>query len=261
MNTLLMIQATSEIVDRVQNSRIDNIRYCNALNTAIERIISNRYDAAKINREFSFERSQKLIDELVTLVVKSAPIAPANNYIARPANYSHLILCEATINSIDYWARPITHSLLAANANNPFKSPKVPKRIFYTQDNTGIELHFGTGTFTFATITYLKRPDIVTVGFPRNEIVPGAAVLTIGVNYSVLEECVHNGQTFYEGESFNAATTALTTGIVILTSVIVNSNMPENLHKEICELAAAKILSDIQSFDSSKAAENQAVNQ
>lgn len=256
-----MIEFTSEIVDRVQNSRIDNIRYCNALNTAIEECINKRYDASKIAREFSFERSQKLIDELVTLVVKSAPIAPVNNYIARPANYKHLILNRVTIDGTQHWARPITHSILAGNENNPFKSPKVPKRIFYTQDNTGIELHYGTGSFTSAVITYLKLPDIVTVGFPRDEINAGPSVLTAGLSYSVIEDSVHNGQTYYPGESFVAANTVLTSGQVVLTSVLVNSNMPVELHKEICEVAASKILNDIQSFDSSRAAENQAEKQ
>ena len=256
-----MIQTCSEIVDRVQNSRVDNIRYINAFNFVISEIVEKKYDGANVGAVESFERTQKLIDELYTIVVKSGTLVPVNNYLTRPANYLHLILNEVLINGSNAWARPITHSVLAANKNNPFKSPKVPKRIFYTQDATGIEVHYGTGTFSSAVLTYLKNPATVSVGNPDDEILPGAAVLTIGVNYSVIEDAVAAGISYYESESFVATTAVLTSGIVVPTSVLVNCDLPTVLHEEIVIRAAEKILSDLQSFDSSKAADVQAEKQ
>ena len=56
-----MIQTCSEIVDRVQNSRVDNIRYINAFNFVISEIVEKKYDGANVGAVESFERTQKLM--------------------------------------------------------------------------------------------------------------------------------------------------------------------------------------------------------
>lgn len=237
-NAIQMREAIDKLIDRVKSPRFNDNNYFTAINRATDLIVKDRVENIKKKKNYSVQSSQRLRDELYTLVVPPSSMVPTTN-ITYPSDYYYLLSISASIDGIEAIVRPTTYNERDLLKRNPFKRPKTNK-IYYLENATSIDLLIPSGSaVTALAMDYLKTPDVVSIGTETDKINPGAAVLVISSTYTVYDEAVHNGVTYYEGQSFLAVTTALTSGIVILTASIVDSNMPSQLHEDIIGGAAA----------------------
>jgi hypothetical protein len=263
MNIIQLRERIAFLNDRTASARFDNYQYDEAINDAINQIIKDRFDNVKQGKSYSFERVQVVIDELNTLVNTSPVIVPVANVIQRanfPANYREFILCEVTINGVKTYSRELSHAELPKIDRNPFKFASFDKdRVWHTFNSAGINVQFGTGTFTAAQITYLRQPAKVTLGLPSNYINPSATALSIGTSYYVSVDCDVNGTPYFVGQQFTALSTNLVSGQVIAVSNTVDCDLPEKLHDEICDIASATMMGTVEDYNKVTFLTNQSV--
>lgn len=239
--------------DRTASSRFEDFQYDEAIQSAVQQILRNRFDNIKDPGKYSFEMVQRIIDELRPLVIVSAPIIPVGNIIQAtsfPANYREFLLAQVTISGIQYWTKPMYHAQVPVLNSNPFKKASVSKdRVYQLFDSRGLEVLFDTGTLTSAIITYIKEPAIPTLGIPSSKIGPGLAVLSIGVSYYVLNDCIVGTTAFSVGTQFTATSTNLVSGLVVAVSNTVNTDLPVQLHDEICAIASSLMMGTIEDYN------------
>ncbi len=246
MNAITMRTIIDGLIDRVNSPRYLDTEYYEAINLATTMIFEDRVDNIKIKKGYSFESVQRVRDELYTLI-KNVIAAPSGGLIPYPADYNYAILVDPTVGGVTQSARPISYNEVALVQRNPFREPTI-QNTFYIEQSNGINLVYSGGTYTQYSLWYLKNPDTVSIGTESDKIFAGATVLTISSVYIVYEEAVHAGTTYYPGDIFTATLTSLTSGIVILNSVIVNSDMPDKILPEICRLAGAILLGEADDY-------------
>lgn len=238
-NAIQMREAVDKLIDRVKSPRFNDANYYTAINRAIDFIVKDRVENIKKKKNYSFQSSQRLRDELYTLVMPTFSPIPTGNTIAFPADYKYLLAMGISVDNIETICRPITLNEKALMKRNPFKRPTTNKT-YYTEDSSGWQIFIPSGgTITSIDLDYLKLPNVVTIGQENDKIASGVGVLTNATDYIVYEEAVHAGVTYYEGEVFTSSNTNLTSGIVILRATVIDSDMPESLHEEIITGAAA----------------------
>jgi len=245
-NAIQMREAIDKLIDRVKSPRFTDDRYYEAINQAQKLILDGRVEPIKVKRDFSFQSSERLRNELRSLVVPTVNGTITGSSVAFPTNFYYLLLMQNTVNGEKNVCKPITFNEKGTLRRNPFKEP-ISSETYYSEDNASwkIELPINA-SFTLCEIDYLKNPDVVSIGKEKDKI---TATLAIGTNYTVYNQAVHAGVTYYEGESFTATSTVLTSGVVIPTSVIVNSDMPEYLHDEIIRLSAAIMNGTVEDYN------------
>ena len=79
-------------------------------------------------------------------------------------------------------------------------------------------------------------------------IIVAGTVLANAVTYIVYEQAVYITTTYYSGQTITGNGTALISGIVILSSVVVDCDLPVNMHEEVCKLSAAILEGTVESF-------------
>jgi hypothetical protein len=239
MNAIQQLTAISILNDREGSARFLDEQYMYAINAAIGMIIDDRTDNIKKPKRYSFESVQRVRDELYTLVPPTVSIAPVGNILAYPADYNHFLKLQCTIDGVTKYSRPTNYNESGPLLENPWKKPSNTKT-YFEQNVSGFNILRGaTGTFTAGLLDYIKIPDTVSIGNDSNKINPGASVLVPGQVYVAYEDAVHAGATYVVGTVFTASVVSLTSGIVILNSVVVNCNLPVKLHEEVNRLASA----------------------
>lgn len=248
MNAIQILSQVAFLNDRESSPRFDDESYMKAINQAILALVEDRLDNIKKPKRYSFEQVQRVRDELYTLVPPTLSIVPVGNTLAYPSNYNYFLKLQCTIDGVTTYARPTSYNESGPLLENPFKRPSNTKT-YFDQNKDGFFIYRGaTGSFTAGLLDYVKNPDTVSIGKASDQIGPGAVVLTIGQDYVVYEDAVHNGVSYAEGSIFTAATTVLTSGVVILNSLIVNCNLPVKMHQEVCRLAAAIMSGAVEDF-------------
>lgn len=244
-----MLNQVAFLNDRESSARFLDDQYMKAINSAINMILEDRLDNIKKPKKYSFEAVQRVRDELYTLVPATLTITPSGNTLAYPSDYNYFLKLQTTIDGATTWVRPTSYGESGPLGDNPWKKPSNTKPYFDQNVFGFVILRGSAGSFTAGLLDYVKNPDIVSVGKETDKINAGALVLTIGQVYIVYEEAVHNGVTYAEGQTFTAVSTALTSGIVILNSLVVNCNLPVKIHEEVVRLSSAIMngtISDIQ---------------
>lgn len=232
-------------LDRPRSARFLAADRDSALNSAADRLLRDRYDNIRRDTGFSFESTQRLRDELRTLIQVST-LTPVGNIITYPTDYRHEILLQVTIDGELKGSRPTTYDELESIKVNPFEKPKID-RVRHLESGLTAEVFFGTfGTFSAATLHYIKQPVDVFRG--TTSILAGPTVLTVGTLYYVdAGPVIHNGITYQTGQTFTAVNNTLTgAGSVI---VIVNSELPENMHEEQARIAASILAGDTADYN------------
>lgn len=228
-------------LDRPRSTRYRSDDRDSAINTATQRIIRDRYDNIRNDTGYSFESVQRLRDELRPLITV-ANLTPAGNILTYPADYLHELLLQVTVDGTQAGSTPTFYDELEEIKKNPFESPDIDH--FYHLETGGfnVEVFFGTyGNFTAGTLHYIKQPVPVFRG--TTSITAGPLVLTVGTLYYVESGPVtHNSVTYQTGQTFTAVNNTLNgPGSVI---VIVNSELPDNMHEELVRVAASVLSGD-----------------
>lgn len=248
MNAIQQFIAISILNDRESSARFIDEQYMYAINAAIGMIIDDRTDNIKKPKRYSFESVQRVRDELYTLVPPSLTIVPVGNTLAYPADYNHFLKLQCTIDGATNYARPMTYNESGPLLENPWKKPSNTKT-YFDQNVLGFNILRGaSGTFSAGILDYIKIPDTVSIGSASNKINPGASVLIPGQTYVAYEDSEHAGAIYNAGTVFTASLGSLTSGIVILYSLVVNCNLPTKLHEEVNRLASAIMNGAIEDF-------------
>ena len=227
-------------LDRPRSARFQPGDRDSALISAADRILRDNYDNIRKETGYSFQSVQRLRDQLRSLIVSST-VVPTGNVITYPADYRHELLVQVTLNGIITGSRPTTYDEIESIKANPFEKPELEHPRHLEIGNTA-EVFFGTyGTFSAATIHYIKQPVDVFRG--TTSIIASPTALTVGVLYYVeVGPVTHNSVIYQAGQTFTAVNTTLTgAGSVI---VIVNSELPANMHEEQARVAASILSGD-----------------
>ncbi len=247
------------LIDRDSSARFSDEKVIKAINTAIDRIVEDRLDNIKVKKNYSFESIQTVRDQLYTLVPPTLTIAPVANVLAYPADYNCFLKLMCTIDGNTIVARPTSYNQQGVAYDNPFSKPTDIKP-YFDQNLSGFNIFRdinNTGSFTAGLLDYVKNPDLVSIGNEFNKIVTGGT-LTNAIDYIVYEQAVYAGTTYAEGDTITGTGAALTSGIVIPNSLIVNSNMPTKLQYEITTTAASIMQKSISQFNEGQMLEKDA---
>lgn len=248
MNILQMFDLVAFYNDRESSARFTDESYIKAIISATTKIVEDRIDNIKKAKRYSFESVQRVRDELYTLVPPTVAIAPVGNVLPYPADYNYFLKLECTVDGETGYSRPTSYGESGTLQENPFKRPTGTKT-YFDQNANGFYIYWGGTAFTGALLDYIKHPIKVSVGKETDKINSGASVLTIGQSYIVYEDAVHNGVSYVMGDVFTAVSTVLTSGIVILNSLMVNCDLPEKIHDEVCRTASMIMNSAISDFE------------
>lgn len=252
MNPIQMKDRIDYHTDKVRAPRwyIDT-NYVPALNIAVSDFIDDRYgNIKKAQKNYAFEVSQSIKDDLRTLVNEILLVPSVTGVLTLPANYHHEVGLRVVINGKTVPSIPVTHNELNILSENSNTRP-TPEFPVHYEDVNGITVKYGGyGTFTQAYLSLLKLPiDILMVADPANRtqllriVSPGPIV--IGSRYYVTAATTHNAVPYGIGETFVAVNTVIAGGSV---SLIVNCELPEYTHEEICKMAAASLVARAQNM-------------
>ena len=249
MNIIQMMERIDFYNDRYKSARFADSNYMDAINASVNSLFKDKTDNKKLFRRYSFQSNEQVRRELYTLI-KTSTIVPVGVNVTYPADFYYFGNMYTTVDGNVVYCKPTNLNEIGPIQVDPFRKP-TPKKTYYIENDLGLDVYFGTGNFTSATMTYLKTPDTVSIGNEDDKVYPGGAVLTIGDDYIVYEDCVHNSVNYYVGDIFTATATSLTSGIVIPVTVIVNCDMPENIHDEICKMASEIMNGTIEDYNKS----------
>mgnify|MGYP003552418257 FL=1 len=260
MNAIQMMERTDVFLDRYKSARFADSNYMDAFNSVCISMFKDRTDNKNLFKKYSFQSNEQVRRELYTLI-KTATIVPTGDVVVYPIDFEYYGDMNVVIDGVTSYCRPTNFNEIGPLKLNPFRKPKATKP-YYIENSTGLKVYYGSGTFTSAIMTYLKTPNTVSIGTESNKINTGGAVLAINSVYIVYSPtAVHDGVTYYVGQTFTATATSLTSGIVILNSVVVNCDFPENVHDEICKRAAVLLKRSIEDFNASVILEKDAEKQ
>ncbi len=250
-NAIQMREAIDKLIDRVKSPRFSDNRYYEAINQAQKLILDDRIEPLKSKKDYSVQSTQRLRNELASLVPPTVNGTIVGNLVQFPVDYYYLLSMSNTVNGVKNACRPTTYNESGTLQRNPFKRPS-SSQTYFNENNTGWKIELpASAVFSLCELDYIKKPFIVSIGKESDKIISGST-LSIGLVYMVYDESVHNGITYYEGQTFTAATPILTSGTVILNSLIVNSDMPDYLHEEIVRLAGSIMEGTVENYGKQK---------
>lgn len=249
MNAIQLRDRIDFYNDRYKSPRFADSNYMDAINSAINMLFKDKTDNKKVFRRYSFQSNEQVRRELYTLI-KTATITPVSDVVTYPADFYYFGEMNTVVDGVVTYCKPTNFNEIGPLLVNPFKKP-TPNKTYYIENNVGLQVYYGSGTaFTSAVLTYLKTPNTVSIGTEGDKISAGGT-LTNGSTYMVYSDCVQNAVTYYSGQTFVAVGTALTSGTVILNSIIVNCDLPENVHDEVCKLASHIMNGTIEDYNKS----------
>ena len=180
------------------------------------------------------------------------------SHINYPSDYYYFQVMNIFIDGVLSEVTPTDDDQLNRQLQNTYTSP-TNKYIFQREDATGWKVYRGTTGTPTCELTYLKTPSDFYIGNESNLINEGTAVLALLTSYTVVEQSVYNGVTYNPGDTFttNGVLADLTSGQVILTSVLADSNLPEQVQEKMCWVVAEILSGNISDFNKSQFVEKE----
>lgn len=129
-----------------------------------------------------------------------------------------------------------------------FKRPSNTK-VYQKEDATGYSIYRGVGGTCTASFTYLKAPSDFYIGNESDLITTGGTVAA-ATNYTAVEESVVSGTTYNPGDTFSVVVpTTLTSGKIIASSILVDSNLPDTVHEDLAKMTAEYMSGAVENFN------------
>lgn len=261
MNAIQSLLRAEFYNDVTRNARFTFSDYTKAFNDAIRVYISDHFGDENGKKSYSFQSIQQIRSDLTTLIKNTSPAITSlgttttrygtytQNHIDYPTDYYEFVGAYPLIDGYSDYCKPLSYNEQGPLLDNSFRKP-TNKKTYYNEDATGFSIWRGVGgTFTSVRLEYLRKPVDFSIGNESNIIQAGAAVLTIGLSYIAIDDCVHNGVTYVGGTQFTAVSIVLTSGTVILESLTSPIDLPEKTHNIINKMASdilTKVVTDIQ---------------
>ncbi len=201
-------------------------------------------------RKYLYTLKTDVTPAVTTLQTTSDYIVSHINY---PADYYYFQVMNVFIDGILAEVAPTDDDQLNRQLQNTYTAP-TNKYIFQREDATGWKVYRGTTGTPTCELTYLKTPSNFYMGNESNLIDEGAGVLSLLTSYTAAEQSVYNGVTYNPADTFttNGILADLTSGQVILTSILVNSNLPEQVQEKMCQIVADILSGNISDFNKAK---------
>lgn len=256
MNAAQTLNQINFYNDVTRNGRFTFAEITMAVNDAIYYFIDELV-GDPLHRDPQNLQFTQLIRENLQTLISSSTITPTNgtvitnkyysttpSSITQPATYYTFLSLNCLIDGFTEYARPTNFNELGPLLSDSFKHPTNVKP-YFNEAATTLVIYRGTGgTFTSATLDFIRLATAFSISTESNLIATGGT-LTTGATYIATEISVQNGTTYVVGQAFVAVginiTTTLTSGQVILSSLTNPIDLPVKTHEEIC-LRASKIL-------------------
>lgn len=264
MNIVELHERVRFWTDLVQSSRFEPSDIDNALNAAMNDIVEQKYYSTRRGRGDSFQRTQKVRNELQTLVKfldTDTPGAILQNYsgyseipyTSYPTDYKYLLCIAIYDGSTKYNCWPLTYDRENAFPDNPFRRARIDMfpKAYYNESARGIKITHAIPSPTKAIFYYLAQATQWAYGIEWGI----THSFSLGQTFIITSEsAVYNGGTYLRGTQVVAQPTPslnLTSGTAV--SNYVNSDVNSNLHEMIARQAAVNLMITIQKFDQAKA--------
>lgn len=255
MNAVESLQRFWFYTNLVSSARATFAQINVAFNDSINEFINQQVGDEENRDPKNVQWIQPIRDNLYTLI-KTGALTITNGTVVTspyyssipshgnyPADYDTFLYLATTVSGITTYARPTSYNEIGPLLQDSFKAPN-NSRTYYIEDSTGWTIWRGTSGTLTANITYLKTPLTFSIGTEANIIIAPTA-LTNAVVYVAYEITVYNGVTYAIGSSITGTGAALTSGAVILNSLLVSIDLPVKVQERICKMAADKYLFSI----------------
>jgi len=186
------------------------------LNEAIELFIK-RVAQPKVNNGLGFEMSQRIIEDIKTLVVGGTWTPVTNNVIDLPSNYLYFVRCRVKLSKGNCTDQEAVLNIREHNdlfeESEFYNSSFEWREVNGVYESQGIQ-SFTDGTFTIneAKLSYIRKPVYV-----------------------------HNAQDFGTGSYAHPS------GVTL--SGAANCDLPDHTHREIVDIAVMLAASEVQTSD------------
>lgn len=261
MNAIQIKERVEFYLDTERNGRFSFSSINKGVNDAIVKYVDDLFGDIENKNIYGLQSIQQIRDNLYTLI-KTSTLSPTTlspittdygsfivNHINDPADYYEFVALQTLISGITSYARPTTWNELTPLLEDSLKMP-TNKRLYYVDDSTGYQIYRGnTGTLTSANLTYVKIPDVFSIGSEYQLINQGIGVLTLNLDYIAVQESVVGSTTYLPGEQFTTPSVTLVSGQVILASNTTTCNLPEKTHEQIAIMAAEIMSGNISDFN------------
>ena len=284
MNIVQLHYKVQFYLDSVQSPRFNPDKIDDAINAAINDIILDRYDNIRKNqreKNYGFQTSQRLRDELSTLVNQSGTVAASGNVIPRtnfPSDYMLMLSMKANISGQIVNTIPATYDEINILDLNPFLRPSIvePERVYRIESQNGVEIIFGDlGVLNSASFDYIATPATVNIGTQHtgtteaDEIYATNYATVIAYVPSVISQMgsargqVLNTVNLSRGELYTIGTGSenrirLSSGI--LYKGYTETDLPTLLHEELCRQAAKILSGSTSNYDMKRSLEEDIKN-
>lgn len=257
MNIVQLHERVRFWLDTVGSARFEPFDLDNAINSAMNEIIEERYQSSKrLSKGDSFQRSQRVRDELSNIVKKFEPTTTntTNKSLVElhdfPAGYKYL-LAIAAYNGSNYPCSPLTYDMYNTVSPNPFRRIRASlfPKLYYIESNEGITILHSMSNVTKAIIHYLEEAIQWQWGIDYTSSKAFTVADIVIVNSDLV---VYDGANYLRGDTITIVNghTNITSGTVLFDYT--NSNINSNLHEEIARKAAINALISIRESEKVK---------
>lgn len=244
-NSWAQRERTDFYIDRSRNARFTFYQYAVAYRQ-VQMWYFDQNKKDEIGIRDNLYSLIKYVNPTITLISQSLSDNLTINHINYPSDYHYF---SSLINRIDgnfiETKTNLTYNQLSDILIDPFRKPD-NERVYTLEDSTGWRIYRGYGGALTNELAYLITPSEWSIGTESDLIDEGIGVLTIGVNYTSTSEVVESGIKYQAGDQFNAGSADLTSGQVISSSVLVDSNLPPTVFEEVAARVAYFLLGSVK---------------
>lgn len=252
MNAAEMHLDFKEYIDEFTTGDVDEVAINRFLRWAVEDIVDERFGPEDSRKRYKgLEKTQKVKSDLRTLLVKDSAVAGnltvSSNICTYPSDYRYMARVSALLRNpkvtIDVWRyglRPATQNYLSGNLDSELLNKSLYYEPVYSENADGIEIYAGQYKQTDVTV------QDVELRYIKNPVAPVKSASFTSSQVMVVGQLIHvdSGSVVYNSVTYNALETfTVVIGFTQFTgsgtaSVIVNTDLPNQVHLEVVRRAA-----------------------
>lgn len=244
-NAVQMFNRVLDLVDRTRNRYADRT-VIDSINEAIELTVTKRIEPIKTGEKYSLQSTQRVREELAALIPDPVLGIFSSDTVEYPSGYKSFLQLNIFVGDNKIYCKPTNYNQIGDLKLDPFGAPS-DDQFYFNETKNGLIVYHGESDLTSYELWYIKNPVTVSIGEERDKLIT-AATLTNAVEYYVFEESVYSANTYYPGEIITGTGAALTSGVVIISTKIVNSELSSALQDEVCNLAAALLSGQVEDY-------------